>query len=80
MEEDLLQQRKEIELAVRNALQRQLREVELNDKLKASLCYGCWVNLRLILSEAADHYEEDPHKVHEKFRSQPCTKSSTSIA
>lgn len=65
MEEDLLQQRREIESAVRNALQRQLREVELNEKLKATLCYGCWVNLRLILSEAADNYQDDPRKVPE---------------
>ena len=63
MEREMLKHRREIETLVRTALQEQMREVELNQKLKDTLCYGCWVNLCLIITDEADKYQVESQKV-----------------
>ena len=59
----MLKHRREIETLVRTALQEQMREVELNQKLKDTLCYVCWVNLCLIITDEADKYQVESQKV-----------------
>ena len=63
MEQDLLEYRRDIETAFKTALVSQMREIELNCSLKDTLCYSCWVNLRLVLSDAADNFQADPQQV-----------------
>ena len=63
MEQDLLEYRRDIETAFKTALVSQMRELELNCRLKDTLCYSCWVNLRLVLSDAADNFQADPQQV-----------------
>jgi hypothetical protein len=63
MEGDLLEYRREIETAFKTALVTQTREIQLNCKLKDTLCYSCWVALRMVLSDAADDFQTDPLQV-----------------
>ena len=63
MQNDLLQYRREIEDVIKNSLKDQMREMEVNARLKDSLCYSCWVNLRLTLEQAAEDHQPDPQKV-----------------
>ena len=53
IEQDLQQHRKEIEDMVRTALKEQMHQAELNDKLKETLCYSCWVNWKVIMNDEA---------------------------
>jgi hypothetical protein len=63
MEGDLLEYRREIETAFKTALVTQIREIQLNCKLKETLCYSCWVALRMVLSDTADDFQTDPLQV-----------------